>query len=169
VIYRLYIPADFDKLYALEEVCFEPPSRFSRRYMRLLVQRSHAATWIAEEVGQLAGFAIVEWTEESSGVPGDGSLSLGYNSDTTAYIQTVEVSPEVRGRGVGRELLSRIEGAARFAGARLIGLHVDEGNAAAIRLYEAQGYRCEGREEDYYPLGRAALIYLKRLDAEAAS
>ena len=154
VIHRLYIPADFEQLYALEEACFEPPSRFSRRYMRQLVKRACAATWIAEEAGQITGFAIIDWAEE--------------NSETTAYIQTVEVSPEVRGRGVGRELLNRIEGSARLAGALSIWLHVEEGNTAAIRLYEAQNYCCEGREEDYYPSGRAALIYVKRLAAAAS-
>jgi ribosomal-protein-alanine N-acetyltransferase len=153
VIYRLYTPEDFDPLYALEELCFNPPSRFGRRYMRLLVSRSNAATWIAEENGQITGFAIVEWSK----------------SKVTAYIQTIEVAPEMRGRGVGRELLGRIESTARLAGAGLIWLHVEEANAAAVRLYEARGYRCEGRQEDYYPLGRAALIYLKRLDAEAAT
>ncbi|MGA3008925.1 MAG: GNAT family N-acetyltransferase [Terracidiphilus sp.] len=154
-MYRLYTPADFEQLYTLEEVCFEPPSRFSRRFMRLLVQYSCAATWIAEEAGQIMGFAIIDWTEEAD--------------EATSYIQTVEVSPEARGRGVGRELLNRIEGSARLADARSICLHVEEGNAAAVRLYEAQGFRCEGREEDYYPSGRAGLIYIKRLDAEAAS
>ena len=153
MIYRPYTPKDFVALYALEERCFEPPSRFGRRYMRLLVSHSNAATWIAEENGQMAGFAIVEWS----------------SSEVTAYIQTIEVAPEMRGRGVGRELLGRIEGSARLAGAGLIWLHVEEANAAAVRLYEALGYRCEGRQEDYYPLGRAALIYLKRLDAEAAT
>jgi ribosomal-protein-alanine N-acetyltransferase len=153
VIYRLYIPEDFDPLYALEERCFQPPSRFDRRYMRLLVSRLNVATWIAEENGQIAAFAIAEWSERES----------------TAYIQTIEVALEMRGRGVGRELLGRIEGSARLAGAGLIWLHVEEANAAAVRLYEALGYRCEGRQEDYYPLGRTALIYLKRLDAEAAT
>ena len=155
MIYRSYIPADFDRLYALEEVCFEPQSRFSRRFMRLLVQCSHAATWIAEEAGQIASFAVVDWTEEGN--------------CTTAYIQTVEVSPEARGRGVGHELLNRIEGSVRLAEARSIWLHVEEGNAAAIRLYEAQGFRYEGREEDYYQSGSAALIYVKRIGDEAAT
>ncbi|MFY9852457.1 MAG: N-acetyltransferase [Terracidiphilus sp.] len=154
MIYRLCTPADFEQLYALEEACFEPPSRFSRRYMRLLVQSDSAATWIAEDAGQMVGFAIVEWTEKSN--------------ETIAYIQTVEVSLEGRSRGIGRELLIRIEGSARLAGALLIWLHVEEGNTAAVRLYEAQGYRREGREDDYYPLGRAALIYVKRLDVAAA-
>ncbi len=123
-------------------------------YMRQLVSRSSAATWIVEEAEQIVGFAIVEWADGRSGV--------------RAYIQTIEVAQEARGRGVGRELLSRIEGSARAAGARLIWLHVDTENAAAVLLYEAQGYRCEGRQENYYPLGRAALIYAKRLDSEAA-
>jgi ribosomal-protein-alanine N-acetyltransferase len=155
VLYRPYTPQDFNQLYALEEACFEPPFRFGRMYMRQLVSRSDAATWIAEEAGQMAGFAIIEWAAGSSGI--------------RAYIQTLEVAPEARGRGVGRELLSRIEGSARAAGARLVWLHVEAENSGAIRLYEAQGYRCESRKENYYPLGRAALIYAKRLDSEAAS
>ena len=60
-----------------------------------------------------------------------------------AYIQTLEVLPERRGRGVGGELLRRIEGSARAAGAQSIWLHVDAENAAAIRLYERHGYRYE--------------------------
>ena len=163
MLYRLYKPEDFDALYALEERCFEPPSRFSRRYMRLLVSRANAATWIAEEDRRLQGFAIVEWTDERRGPPSDRSSSLGCRCGVTAYIQTIEVAPEMRGRGVGGALLGRIEGSARAAGAGLIWLHVEAANAAAFRLYEAQGYTCDGRQENYYPHGRAALIYAKRL------
>lgn len=155
MLYRPYTPEDFARLYALEEVCFDPPFRFNRRYMRLLVCRSDAATWIAEEAGQMTGFAIVEWTNMRGGI--------------TAYIQTLEVAPEARGQGIGRELIHRIEDSALDAGSHVIWLHVDAENAAAIRLYEAQGYRCEGREEDYYPKGLAALIYMKRLDVVTAN
>lgn len=155
MLYRPYTPQDFDQLYALEERCFEPPFRFSRRAMRLLVSLSNGATWIAEEDGQMAGFAIVEWNQEPGKV--------------VVYIQTIEVAAEQRGCGVGRELLHHIEGSARHAGAVMIWLHVETENTAAIRLYEAQGYRCEGRQENYYPLGHAAFIYKKWLDDEAAS
>jgi ribosomal protein S18 acetylase RimI-like enzyme len=149
VLYRPYTPQDFDALYAIEERSFKPPLRFGRRYMRQLVSRAKGATWIAEEDERPIGFAIVEWSEHKDKI--------------TAYVQTIEVSPEARGRGVGRALLGRIEDSARLAGARVIWLHVDAENAAAIRLYEACGYRCEGRQEDYYPLGGAAFIYVKRL------
>jgi ribosomal protein S18 acetylase RimI-like enzyme len=155
VHYRLYTPQDFDRLYALEEACFEIPFRFDRRYMRQLVNRSSTVTWIAEEAGEMVGFAIVESS--------DG------RSEIRAYIQTLEVSPGARCRGVGRELLQRLESSALDAGARRIWLHVEAENTAAIQLYESQRYSRVGRQEDYYPLGRAALIFMKSLKAESAS
>jgi [ribosomal protein S18]-alanine N-acetyltransferase len=147
--YRLYEPEDFDDLYAIEEVCFQPPQRFSRRYMRHLVESFKTAAWVAEENFCLAGFAIVEWSSQVNGV--------------VAYIATIEVLPEQRGRGIGAELLRRMEGSANAEGAVEIWLHVDVENISAIRLYEITGYRNSGRAEHYYARGRAAKIYMKRL------
>ena len=149
MLYRLYKPGDFAALYAVEELCFEPPVRFSRAWMRQLVQSSQAATWIAEEKKAMAGFAIVEWTTLPKG--------------TVAYIQTIEVHPASRRRGIALELLRRIEDCARAAGARSIWLHVDQENSAAIRLYEGRGYLRKGREEHYYARHRPAFIYAKPL------
>ena len=154
VLYRLYAPGDFDALYALEDLCFVPPLRFCRQSMRRLVQHPQAAVWIAEEDGTMTGFAIVEWSKGKNGI--------------TAYIQTIEVAPEARCRGVGSGLLIRIEDSARAAGAGLIWLHVDAQNAGAVRLYETQGYHSRGRRENFYPEGRAALIYSKPLSSEQA-
>ena len=147
MFYRLYQPSDFAALYAVEELCFQPPFRFSRAYMRQLVRSSHAATWIAEEGAELLGFAIVEWSPDAR----------------TAYIQTVEVTPGRRGQGIGGELLRRVEESAGAAGAHSIWLHVDVENAAAIGLYESRGYTRQGREEHYYARHRAAFVYAKAL------
>jgi ribosomal protein S18 acetylase RimI-like enzyme len=149
VPYRLYKAEDFAALYAIEEVCFQPPHRFSRGYMRQLIRQRDAATWIAEDGDRMAGFGIVEWSEESVG--------------TVAYVQTLEVLPDVRGQGVGGELLRRLEASAREAEANAIWLHVDAGNAGAIRVYEKSGFRLSGREEHYYGLGRAGLVFAKML------
>lgn len=154
VHYRLYQSGDFEHLYAIEEACFQPPLRFPRGYMRRLVTSADAATWIAEDNGRLAGFAIVEWAGDEFGI--------------AAYIQTLEVAQEQRGQGIGSELMRRMESSARQAGASLIWLHVDAENAGAIRLYEAHGYRFEGRQEGYYTNRHDALIYAKRLDADGA-
>jgi [ribosomal protein S18]-alanine N-acetyltransferase len=153
MIYRLYKPEDFDLLYAVEEVCFEPPFRFSRRAMRQLVDNPRAATWIAED-GRVEGFAIVEWAEEAG--------------TTIAYIPTIEVAPEKRRSGAGSELLRLLEQSAADAGARVIWLHVAENNTSAIRLYEMRGYRFESREAYFYPKGGAALIYAKPLESRTA-
>ena len=147
--YRLYEPQDFDALYAIEEVCFQPPLRFNRGYMRQLIRQPDAATWIAEDGGRMSGFGVVEWARETA--------------EVVAYIETLEVLPEGRGKGVGGELLRRMEGSAWVAGASVCWLHVDRENAGAIRVYERFGYQPIGKEEDYYGRGRAALIYEKPL------
>lgn len=152
--YRLYKPDDFASLFAIEEICFQPPFRFGRRYMRQLIDSSDAATWIAEEDGRMAGFAIVDWSEGTEGA--------------IAYIQTLEVTPLQRGVGVGGELLRHLERSAWQADAEMIWLHVDAENADAIRLYEKHGYRYENKQEDYYAPGHAALIYAKRLEGDLA-
>lgn len=151
--YRIYQPEDFAALYAVEEVCFQPPFRFGRRYMRRLVDSRNGATWIAEEEGRMGGFSIVEWNDPAGGV--------------NAYLSTIEVLPEFRGRGVGSELLRRAEDSARQTEAVRMWLHVDEANASAIRLYEARGYSYFDREEHFYAPGRGALIYKKALASEA--
>jgi ribosomal protein S18 acetylase RimI-like enzyme len=149
MLYRPYQPADFAALYALEELCFQPPIRYSRAWMRKLIANPDSATWIAEDsAGEnktMAGFAIVEWTTMPKG--------------TVAYIQTIEVHPASRRRGIAAELLQRAEDSARTAGAVAIWLHVDVDNSVAIHLYESRGYARKGREEHYYARHRPALVY----------
>lgn len=145
--FRRYRSGDFAALYAIEQICFQPPLRFPRRYMQELVASPDAATWIAENDGRMAGFAIVEWSRA------EGEIQ--------AYIQTLEVDPEQRKKGIGAELLRRLETSAHAAGAALIWLHVDAQNSAAVHLYEAHGYEQQGREENYYAGQRDALIYAK--------
>jgi len=147
--YRLYKPEDFEAVYGIEEVCFQPPLTFGRRYMRWLVQAQNAATWVAENEGALTGFAIIEWTQAIS--------------EITAYIQTIEVLPDFHRRGVGSELLRHTEGSAHEVGASSIWLHVDVENAAAIRLYETHAFVRAGSEENYYAPGRGAYLYRKPL------
>jgi len=148
MLYRLYQPEDFPALYAVEELCFEPPWRFSRSYMRKIVKNPDSATWIAEEDADLVGLVVIQWSV------GQGELA--------AYIETIEVHPAWRGRGIGGELLRCAEESARAAGACAIGLHVRVENATAIGLYESHGYTCRGREEYYYAR-QPAFLYVKLL------
>lgn len=157
--FRRYEARDFPQLYAIEETCFQPPMRFSRAYMRQLVNSSDAVTWVAEDAGQLAGFAIIEWSGEPDGIIG--------------YIQTLEVSPDRRRRGMGRGFLRSLELSARKAKAGQIWLHVDAANQAAIHLYRTEGFCLKGTHPNYYGRARDAEIYCKQLaqvpgDADSA-
>jgi [ribosomal protein S18]-alanine N-acetyltransferase len=149
VQFRLYHPGDFEQLYAIEEACFDSVLRFDRRYMKQLTERNSSVTWTAEQDGRLAGFVIVEWTHMLRGI--------------VAYIQTIEVDPDFRRRGVARELMRLAEDSARKAHATYIWLHVDETNEAAIALYRACGYERHGRHDHYYENGHNAEIYAKPL------
>ena len=151
MFFRLYKSGDFAQLYAIEELCFQPPYRFSRTYLNQLLQSEASATWIAEPDGVIAGFAVVEW------MLGPGAAE--------AYIQTIEVAPDHRRQGIGSELLRLLEGSAQLAGTRSVWLHVDAENDPAIKLYEAHGYRRESREEHYYARSRPAFVYRKPLES----
>ncbi|MGA3031788.1 MAG: N-acetyltransferase [Terracidiphilus sp.] len=155
MLYRPYQATDFAQLYAIEEICFQPPLRFSHAHMLQLIQRPTTATWIAEENSQLTGFAIAD-LKASSEPP-------------TAYIQTLEVSPDSRRRGIGAALLRHIESSACEAGAQAIWLHVDTENSSALSLYEAHGYTRQGREEHFYARHRPAFIYRKILNESGSS
>jgi ribosomal-protein-alanine N-acetyltransferase len=147
--YRPYQLSDFEPLYAIEEACFQPPLRFPRLYMRRILTARGTAAWVAEDERGLAGFAIAS-PKSTQGGP-------------VAYIETIEVAPDRRKMGVGAELLNRIEASALEAGIDAVALHVDEQNATAIRLYETAGYMQTGREANFYPDRRAALVYVKTL------
>ena len=156
MLYRLFQPGDFAQLYAIEEICFQPPFRFSRAFMRKLTESRRFVAWIAEQDGVLTGFAIVDLKAASE--------------PPATYIQTIEVAPEWRGQGIASELLRRVESSSYDGGARFVWLHVDTENKIAIRLYEAHGYMREGREEHFYARHRGAFIYRKPLaDAQRDS
>lgn len=153
--YRPYQPRDFTALYALEESCFSRPHRFPRRYMRQLIANPRTATWVAlDESGALAGFAIVEPMESEAG--------------TMAYIETLEVDPAQRRKGVGSGLVRHCIASALKAGAAAVWLHVAEDNRPARALYQAYGFAEQGRQRHYYGRGRDGLVLALALASAAA-
>jgi ribosomal protein S18 acetylase RimI-like enzyme len=79
---------------------------------------------IAELDGRLAGYLWV----------GRGQIA------DIAWIQDVVVVEDLRGQGLGRELMRAAEQIAADLGYRRIGLNVMGGNTVAIGLYQSLGY-----------------------------
>src|ERR1017187_5548575 len=117
VTLREYRPGDWEAMFALDVVCFEPVFQFSRRAMRYFAEARRAVTVLAEADGELVGFCIAEVDEE-------------------AYVVTLDVAPAWRRHGLARRLMAEVEAKARAAGAKSMALHVFTGNAGAMRFYE---------------------------------
>ena len=80
-----------------------------------------------------------------------------------AHINNLAVRPELRGRGLGSELLSAIIAEARRLGAETLSLEVRRSNVAAQRLYLRAGFREEAVRKSYYtqPVEDALVLSLK--------
>ena len=80
-------------------------------------------------------FLIVYIEDEAVGCGGFKRLDA-----RTAEIKRMYVSPAVRGRGLGRRILGRLEEGARVAGYTSIRLDTGDRLPAALELYRSAGY-----------------------------
>ena len=62
------------------------------------------------------------------------------------WIHDIEVAKELRGRGLGREIMQLLESEARAGGHDRIELNVFGGNEAALRLYGSLGFAETSRQ-----------------------
>jgi ribosomal-protein-alanine N-acetyltransferase len=81
-------------------------------------------------------------------------------SQHIAWIATIGVLPEYRGRGIGRKLLEACEAQIHEPRVRLC---VRASNQAAIQLYLSSAYQRAGLWPNYYQDGEEALVMEKRL------
>lgn len=103
------------------------------RERRVLWWREHAdGMWIAEEDGQVIGFARIGATADADAPPGTGEVYLIY------------LAPEAWGKGVGRELFAKIVAELRVAGYARATLWVLDTNDRAQRFYRAAGWTPDG-------------------------
>jgi ribosomal-protein-alanine N-acetyltransferase len=77
-----------------------------------------------------------------------------------AHINNLAVRPELRGRGLGLEMLEAVIDEARRLGAESLALEVRRSNVAAQRLYKRAGFRENGVRKSYYtqPVEDALLL-----------
>jgi GNAT superfamily N-acetyltransferase len=86
-------------------------------------------------------------------------------TSSEAYVERLVVSGKHRNQGMARALLDAAETLARESGKETVGLHVSEGNVAALRLYESYGYEEKSRQRSLltaYFLGIREWLYLQK-------
>ena len=153
---REYRENDLGTIFALDEVCFEAPFRFSARTMRQFAEARNALTVVAEaDSGAVAGFCIVHVERALKGL--------------RAYVVTLDVAPLYRRQGLARQMIEHAEQQAAEAGCDAMALHVSVENEGAIAFYEREGYERSHMVRSFYGLGRHAYVYRKALGSPVRS
>ena len=145
-ILRSYTPRDFESLYEIDQLCYEPEIAYSRPEMKAYLRFPDVQCVISEAGrGKPAGFCLAAYREK-----------LG-------YLITMDVLPRYRRRGVATALLEEIESrlAARNVGE--VWLETATDNQPAIAFWQKHGYRKRGIRKGYYPGGRDAYSMQKTL------
>lgn len=152
---REYSGSDLGAIFALDQVCFTAPFRFSERAMQQFAEARNALTVVAEDEasGEIAGFCIAHVERARKGL--------------ITYVVTLDVAPAYRRHGLARQMIDSVERQALEAGCDEVDLHVWVENAAAIAFYEREGYERSHMVKSFYGLGRHAYVYRKPLENPA--
>ncbi len=146
-------PADIDGVFALYRAVAGRPGGLARSADE--ITRAHVHDFLAHS--RERGLSLVAVTARpgiADALPAIVGEVHAYGRGLLSFAHvlgdlTVAVHPQVQGRGVGRALFSRLLGEveARFPAVVRVELLARESNAHAIALYEALGFRREGRLE----------------------
>lgn len=146
VVERLAGPDDLDAVLAIEEASFNNPT--TREWYEGELRRPEVC------------FIYVMRTAEHR-VAGFCAFWLVVDQ---AHINNLAVRPELRGHGLGAQLLESIVTEARHLGATSLMLEVRRSNLAAQRLYSKAGFHESGVRQSYYtqPV-EDALVLLRKI------
>ena len=158
LLIREFNAADFETIYAIDQVCYSPDIAYSRAELHWYLELRGADCLIAEIPGsagarrkQIAGFIITA------------------RQKLHGHIVTIDVLETHRRANVGTSLLHKAEARLHRRGVREVWLETATDNRAAIAFWEKHGYRTRGRLANYYPEGLDALAMSKVLPGSASA
>ena len=134
-----------DKLYQIEEACFDQEA-FTKRQIAYLLTDYNTIALIAKANNDIAGFIIAQ---------------VDINETTQfGHIITINVPPKYRRQHVATTLIHEIESLLKEKGIKECRLEVREDNHSAQKLYQTLGYQTMGKLHNYY--GKKHGLYLKK-------
>ena len=148
LVLRPAAASDLADVEAIELACFSSDP-WPRRSFEAFVDREGVAFLVAEDRqrgGSVAGYGVLLWAADE------------------AEVLNLAVPEDGRRRGVGTALLRQLLDEARQRGARTVYLEVRESNAAALGLYQSQGFAQVGRRRRYYQRPVEDALILQRVE-----
>ncbi|WP_158965768.1 GNAT family N-acetyltransferase/peptidase C39 family protein [Paraglaciecola sp. L3A3] len=138
--------ADLATLVEIEQKCFAT-DRLSKRSFRHWLQSPQRIFSVIEKAGVIVGYGLV--------IMRDGTR--------LARLYSLAILSDVRGQGVGKQLLIELEKQSVAAGKLFLRLEVEKTNKRAINLYESLGYKVFGDYKNYYENNNDALRMQKSI------
>jgi ribosomal-protein-alanine N-acetyltransferase len=114
------------------------------------------ASFLREVANPQAHYFVFLESEKVAGFAGYWTLI------DEAHVTTIAVSPEMRGKGIGRALMERVLADAASFGMTCATLEVRISNEKAIKLYESLGFVHSGVRKNYYPDNREDAVIMWR-------
>ena len=127
---------EIDRIFEIEQKCFPREVAYSKRQLEYLILNANSDCLVEKQDGVIRAFLIVTFRR--------GSL--------TCNIETIDVDPAFKNKGIGLKLLKAAETDMKRRGIRWSQLEVSEGNESALQLYKKAGYNFKERLEGYYRL-----------------
>jgi len=131
---RIASADDFERIVTLESLCFPKEFAYTRRQLRYLLMKANSTVLVETIETLIRGFIII----------------LYRRGTAVAGIETINVDPMYRKKGIGLQLLSATEKYLRKKGVHKIRLEVSTTNYAAIKLYENAGFKKIALLKKYY-------------------
>jgi len=125
---------EIDAIVEIEKKCFPRKVAYSKRHLEYLILNANSDCLIEKEDGVIRAFLIVTYRQRS----------------LTCNIETIDVDPSFKNRGIGLKLLKAAEVEMKRRGMRWSQLEVSEGNEVALKVYKSAGYKFKERLEGYY-------------------
>ncbi len=125
---------EIDDIVEIEKKCFPGKVAYSKQQLEYLILNANSDCLVEKENGMIRAFLIVTYRQRSS----------------TCNIETIDVDPAFKNRGIGLKLLKAAEADMKLRGMRWSQLEVSEGNEAALKVYKNAGYTFKERLEGYY-------------------
>jgi len=146
---REYRPEDFEKLWAIDQACFDPQVAYSRAELKFYIADPAAFTLVAEDsTGEPIGFVVAQQQGRATG-----------------HIITIDIVESARRERLGSVLMEHAEARLRKQGCSAITLETAVDNLAAIHFYHRIGYSVVRTLRRYYSNGLDALLMRKPLAA----
>jgi [ribosomal protein S18]-alanine N-acetyltransferase len=130
LVLRRMTDADIQAVWEIETETFSTP--WTADTFRSLLYRAPVELLVGERNDEVVGYAVL-WC-----IADEGELA------------NIAVCSELRGKGLGRDLLDQVIDVARRRGVISLYLEVRPSNAAAAHLYERSGFEEVGVRRDYY-------------------